>query len=257
MQDQNRLTDFVQHVLREDDHDSSQHSAREAEHLLSFSEEGLFAPSNRLDELDGTHHETGVSIEQALERAEREDRIDPAILADGVGEQVSLEEGKEMEVRENGEGGQDGERGDGGNRWGRKRPRDDEGGEGRPKGKKESHADVERRRRDAINEGITAIAALIPHGSERSKGAILKYAAEHLSSITERVNRSDEEIARRDAEKAALQDELQQVQKGLAEEQIRSLKYERFWREAEDRSAASEFELQRLRGEIEDLKKGQ
>ena len=56
-----------------------------------------------------------------------------------------------------------------------------------------------------INEGITALSALLPGSSARSKGALLRQAVDHLNDLSARVQKFDEEIARREEEKVALQ----------------------------------------------------
>jgi bHLH factor len=44
------------------------------------------------------------------------------------------------------------------------------------------------------------------------------------------------------------------TQQRLAEEHARSIRYETSWREAEDRAAVSQFELERVRAELDELK---
>lgn len=41
----------------------------------------------------------------------------------------------------------------------------------------------------------------------------------------------------------------------LEDEQARSMRYETSWREAEDRAAASQFELARVQGELDEMKR--
>jgi len=65
---------------------------------------------------------------------------------------------------------------------------------------------VERRRRENINDGIGEIARLIPGGLEKmGKGTLLRRAAEHLAMMVEKVARFDEELAKREVEKAEIQ----------------------------------------------------
>lgn len=45
------------------------------------------------------------------------------------------------------------------------------------------------------------------------------------------------------------------MQNRLADEHTRSIRYETSWREAEDRAASSQFELERVKGELELLRK--
>ncbi len=44
------------------------------------------------------------------------------------------------------------------------------------------------------------------------------------------------------------------MQNRLADEHSRSIRYETSWRETEDRAASSQFELERVRGELEALR---
>ncbi|KAI9492417.1 hypothetical protein BDB00DRAFT_828923 [Zychaea mexicana] len=48
--------------------------------------------------------------------------------------------------------------------------------------RRENHKQVERRRRETINEGINEIAKMIP-GNEKNKGQILHRAAEHIQTL--------------------------------------------------------------------------
>ncbi|KAJ1919487.1 basic helix-loop-helix protein [Mycoemilia scoparia] len=50
--------------------------------------------------------------------------------------------------------------------------------------RRESHKEVERRRRETINEGITELANLIP-GAERNKGRILQQAVSYIRQLKE------------------------------------------------------------------------
>lgn len=89
------------------------------------------------------------------------------------------------------------------------------------------------------------------------KGQLLRRAAEHLAQVKERLARVDAELAQKDHEKALLKGELEQAQHRLDEEHARSMRFETSWREAEDRAAASQFELDRLKTELDELKKAQ
>lgn len=86
---------------------------------------------------------------------------------------------------------------------------------------------------------------------------MLRRAAEHLAQVKERLSRVDAELAQKDHEKALLKGELEQAQHRLDEEHARSMRFETSWREAEDRAAASQFELDRLKTELDELKKAQ
>ncbi|WVQ96493.1 hypothetical protein IAU59_003598 [Kwoniella sp. CBS 9459] len=121
--------------------------------------------------------------------------------------------------------------------------------------KKDSHKEVERRRRENINDGINEIAQLIPGGLEKQgKGNLLKRAATYIIEMSEKVARADEEAGKREAEKLDLEAQLAHLQAQLRDEHARSLRFETSWREAEDRAASSNFELERLKAEVEELK---
>lgn len=65
--------------------------------------------------------------------------------------------------------------------------------------------EVERRRRENINDGINEIARLIPGGQDKvGKGQLLRRAAEHLAQVKERLSRVDAELAQKDHEKAII-----------------------------------------------------
>jgi hypothetical protein len=55
------------------------------------------------------------------------------------------------------------------------------------KARKESHKEVERRRRAAINEGIQNLANLIP-GGEKNKGRIIQKAADYIQELQRQQN---------------------------------------------------------------------
>jgi bHLH factor len=57
-----------------------------------------------------------------------------------------------------------------------------------------------------------------------------------------------------DSANAGAQSELKITQQQLAEEHARSMRYETSWREAEDRAASSQFELERVKAELDELK---
>lgn len=58
--------------------------------------------------------------------------------------------------------------------------------------RRESHKEVERRRREHINAGINELAKLIPNCSERNKGDILHKAVTYISSLKETEGRNAE-----------------------------------------------------------------
>lgn len=130
--------------------------------------------------------------------------------------------------------------------------------------------EVERRRRENINDGINEIARLIPGGQDKvGKGQLLRRAAEHLAQVKDRLARVDAELAQKEHEKSTMkvsssgssgegadaQAELDTAQHRLEEEHARSMRFETSWREAEDRAAASQFELDRVKTELDELKK--
>ncbi|WWC70928.1 uncharacterized protein I206_104880 [Kwoniella pini CBS 10737] len=124
--------------------------------------------------------------------------------------------------------------------------------------KKDSHKEVERRRRENINDGINEIAQLIPGGTDKQgKGMLLKRAAAYLVDLVDKIRVGQEELSKRQGEKIDLEAQLAHIQIQLQEERDRSMRFETSWREAEDRSASSNFELERLRAEIEELKGAQ
>ncbi|RSH90954.1 hypothetical protein EHS25_010130 [Saitozyma podzolica] len=243
----NRLTDFAQHVLGESG------AQGDAENLLAFTEgagDELFQAG------DGSHFE-GLLQEAAAEETANNASAEGAVGGDGytvTGDVIQVDEATGLQ-QEGGNSHQD--------RPGRKRKRDgeeatlDENGEHMDpiRLKKDSHKEVERRRRENINDGIMEIARHVPGGSDKmGKGTLLRRAAEYLSEVTIKVENVDREIAKRDSEKQEIQNELTLTQQRLAEEHARSIRYETSWREAEDRAAVSQFELERVRAELEELK---
>lgn len=66
--------------------------------------------------------------------------------------------------------------------------------------------EVERRRRENINDGITEIGRYVPGGQDPKvgKGLLLKRAAEYIREMTDRVARADEDLAAWENEKQAL-----------------------------------------------------
>ncbi|WOO76861.1 Psilocybin cluster transcription regulator [Vanrija pseudolonga] len=247
---QNPLTHFAQHVL--DDHDGG---------LLGFNVDGdqgnaLFTATGeaRFGEL----LEAAGQSERVLEQQSTNGGHDDAFTINSL--EAGAEGGHNEEVGE-----------DGVVKMGRlvgrpKRRRDGEEiivgpvENGEPidpiKMKKDSHKEVERRRRENINDGINEIARLVPGGSEKmGKGMLLRRAADYLGDIANKMGRFDEELTSKDREKQTIQSELVHSQARLAEEHARSMRFETSWREAEDRAAASQFEVDRLKTEIEQLKK--
>ncbi|WWD05024.1 hypothetical protein V865_003095 [Kwoniella europaea PYCC6329] len=124
--------------------------------------------------------------------------------------------------------------------------------------KKDSHKEVERRRREGINDGINEIAQLIPGGTDRKgKGTVLKRAVAYIIELNDKVRADQEELTKKDIEKHDLEAQLAHLQRQMQEERDRSMRFETSWREAEDRAASSNFEVERIRDELEQLKKSQ
>ncbi|WVQ83040.1 hypothetical protein IAT38_005178 [Cryptococcus sp. DSM 104549] len=120
--------------------------------------------------------------------------------------------------------------------------------------KKENHKEVERRRRDAITAGIDEIASLLPSGIQKEgKSLILKRAVAFIAEAIPKLSREDGHD-QGDAEKEQLRMEIAHLEGRLAEEHARSLRFESSWRQAEDLSASSGFELERVKAELEELK---
>ncbi|WVR06488.1 hypothetical protein IAU60_003519 [Kwoniella sp. DSM 27419] len=124
--------------------------------------------------------------------------------------------------------------------------------------KRDSHKEVERRRRENINDGINEIAHLIPGGMDKQgKGMLLKRAATYIIELVEKAARMEEDGQKRDVEKQDLEAQIAHLQSQLQDEHARSMRFETSWREAEDRAASSNFELERLKLEVEELKGAQ
>ena len=128
----NRLTAFVQHVLAENDPRGHDERA-EAEHLLSFSEEGLFAPTHRAEDL---LHDAGVEV--GAGDASIQDTLDRENIAD-VGQLGEEALDPDLIAREAEAAQQQQQAEEGGPRWGKKRRRSRDADDNTPKTKKESH----------------------------------------------------------------------------------------------------------------------
>ena len=57
--------------------------------------------------------------------------------------------------------------------------------------KRDSHSQVERRRRETINEGINELAKIVP-GCEKNKGSILQRAVQFITQLKENENQNIE-----------------------------------------------------------------
>ncbi|KAI8831930.1 hypothetical protein BJ741DRAFT_525056, partial [Chytriomyces cf. hyalinus JEL632] len=51
--------------------------------------------------------------------------------------------------------------------------------------KKKSHKDIERRRREAIAQGITELALLVPDAHNSKKGKVIERAVDYIHSLRE------------------------------------------------------------------------
>ena len=69
-----------------------------------------------------------------------------------------------------------------------------------------SQKEVERRRRENINEGINDLAKLIPEGTDKmGKGAFLRRAVEHLEGLTTKNKEFENLISSLDHDKGEMQ----------------------------------------------------
>jgi len=97
------------------------------------------------------------------------------------------------------------------------------------KRKKESHKEVERRRRGNINEGIDALAAIVPNGTgEKAKGAILSRSVQYIHHLKENEARNIEkwtlEKLLMDQAMGDLQNQVDEMKKIMDKEIESSLK---------------------------------
>ncbi|GAO50083.1 carbon-nitrogen hydrolase [Saitoella complicata NRRL Y-17804] len=103
------------------------------------------------------------------------------------------------------------------------------------KQRRDNHKEVERRRREMINDGINALASLVPR-CEKNKGSILQRAVEHIKELQHALG----------------------VQGGFSEEVGRLREEVRGWRERigvlEGEKRGLEEEMSRLREEVRRLK---
>ncbi|KAI9221274.1 hypothetical protein BC828DRAFT_335476, partial [Blastocladiella britannica] len=58
--------------------------------------------------------------------------------------------------------------------------------------RRESHKEVERRRREVINTGISELAKIVPNCSDRNKGGILHRAVQYIQQLKEAEQRNAE-----------------------------------------------------------------
>ncbi|KAJ9112345.1 hypothetical protein QFC19_000765 [Naganishia cerealis] len=133
--------------------------------------------------------------------------------------------------------------------------------------KKDVHKEVERKRRAVINEGVAAIAAVLPT-NEKQKGLILAHAAQYIRQLqeNERINTNSwaEEKGMLEQDIADLRvrlvglvgraafdsSQLQHTQARLEQEHAHFERIDLAWREAEDRAAALQAELDDIRRRV-------
>ncbi|KAJ9122043.1 hypothetical protein QFC24_004270 [Naganishia onofrii] len=119
--------------------------------------------------------------------------------------------------------------------------------------KKDVHKEVERKRRAVINEGVAAIAAVLPT-NEKQKGLILAHAAQYIRQLqeNERINTNSwaEEKGMLEQDIADLRSQLQHTQARLEQEHAHFERIDLAWREAEERAAVLQSELEDMRRRI-------
>lgn len=93
----------------------------------------------------------------------------------------------------------------------------------RIKHRKELHKEVEKRRRQTINDGIIELSKLLPENSPKSKGNIISSAVNYIKSLKSMIGNSDQikEIERWNYEKSKMLEEMRNLHN-----QIRALKNE-------------------------------
>ncbi|KAI9012308.1 hypothetical protein DFJ74DRAFT_710302 [Hyaloraphidium curvatum] len=77
--------------------------------------------------------------------------------------------------------------------------------------KKESHKEVERRRREVINTNMEQLAAIVPETGDKSKGQVLAGAIEYIAKLRAELKQKDVELARKDKTIEDLQLEIAQL----------------------------------------------
>ncbi|KAI9281158.1 hypothetical protein BY458DRAFT_499738 [Sporodiniella umbellata] len=87
--------------------------------------------------------------------------------------------------------------------------------------RRESHKLVERKRREAINDGINKIASIVP-GCEKNKGSILNRAANYIKQLKEQ---EASLLERFSLEKLLTEQSVQQLRQemGIAQKQVQDL----------------------------------
>ena len=94
----------------------------------------------------------------------------------------------------------------------------------RHKLRRDNHKEVERRRRENINQGITELTRVVPN-CDKYKGVILRQAVRYIHSIKETQERLQAEAAQREAASSILQQEREKavLEKEVAQTQLQSL----------------------------------
>ena len=94
------------------------------------------------------------------------------------------------------------------------------------KQRRDNHKEVERRRRETINDGISELAKIVP-GCEKNKGSILARAVQYIQQLKENESHNIEKWTLEKLLTDQAMAELQQTNEKL------KLELERAWREAE------------------------
>jgi len=128
----------------------------------------------------------------------------------------------------------------------RKRP--DTGSEEWVRMRKANHKEVERRRRGNINEGINALAAIMPNdaGESKAKGAILSRATQYIQHL------KDNEA--RNIEKWTLEKLLMDQAMGDLQAQLEEMR--KMWEDEHNSKLGLEAEVHRLQSDIQALQGG-
>lgn len=105
--------------------------------------------------------------------------------------------------------------------------------------RRDNHKEVERRRRETINEGINELAKVVPN-SEKNKGAILRQAVKYIHSVQEAHDKLSSEVESVTA--LVVEREKALLDKNLAQSALRELhaQHEQLKRDYE--SLRSEYE---------------
>jgi len=116
--------------------------------------------------------------------------------------------------------------------------------------RKENHKEVERRRRGNINDGINALALIIPNESGESKtqakGAILSRAAQYIQHL------KDNEA--RNIEKWTLEKLLMDQAMGDLQAQLEEMR--KMWEDEHSQKMALENEMVRMQNDLQALQEG-